>query len=193
MDNSSKWKDLKYSRSQREKRAREKNLLKDGEKQLLITNFYEFVDQIKNYIQEKNILIESIEDFDKNMNWKETRVERVIKNTNPSVLLNALCKASISNSCSKSTHSNRYDESLKKFCVFLYFVGGRLLYETLQANLINSLPSITTLNRFISSKKGNVVEGEYRFLQLKEYLEKNKLPLSVWISEDATRITGKIE
>lgn len=34
---------------------------------------------------------------------------------------------------------------------------------------------------------------EYRFNQLKNFLEKNKLPLCVWISEDATRITGKIE
>lgn len=83
--------------------------------------------------------------------------------------------------------------SLKKFCVFLYFVGGRLLYEILQSNLTNSLPAISTLNRFISLNKEYFIEGEYRFNQLKDFLEKNKLPSCVWISEDATRITGKIE
>lgn len=38
-----------------------------------------------------------------------------------------------------------------------------------------------------------MIEGEYRFPQLKNFLIKNNLPLCVWISEDATGITGKIE
>lgn len=77
---------------------------------------------------------------------------------------------------------------------FSLFVGGRLLYETLQANLTNSSPTNgTTLNRFISLNKDNIVEGEFRSGQLKEFLKKNKLPMCVWISEDATRITIKIE
>lgn len=154
--------------------------MKYGEKQLLITNLYEFVDQVGNFIKQNNSLLESIEVLEKSTPiWTETQVESIFKKTNTSVLLKALCKASSKNVNSKSKHCNRYDDSLKQFCVFLYFVGGRLLYETLQANLTNSLPTITTLNRFISLNKDNIVEGEFRFGQLKEFLEKNKLPMCV--------------
>lgn len=91
----------------------------------------------------------------------------MLKKTDTSILLKLLSNAAIDNSKSSSKNANRYNESLKNVCVFLYFVGGRLLYETLQANLTNAIPSISSLNRFISSKKENVVEGEFRFLQLK--------------------------
>lgn len=56
-------------------------------------------------------------------------------------------------------------------------MDGRLLCETLQANLENTLQSITTLYRFISTKKCNVVEGEYRFDTLKMFLEEINLPM----------------
>lgn len=104
-----------------------------------------------------------------------------------------MCEAALNNSKTASKNANRYNESLKKFCVFLYFVGGRLLYKTLQSNLLNSLPSITSLNRFISSRRDIVVEGEYRFKQLKQFVLEKDLPLCVWVSEDATRLTSKIE
>lgn len=68
-----------------------------------------------------------------------------------------------------------------------------MLYKTLQVNLSNFLPAISTLLNFISTYKDNVVEGEYRFHELKDFLVKYNLPLCVWISENATRITGKIE
>ncbi|KAL4153942.1 hypothetical protein QTP88_001775 [Uroleucon formosanum] len=42
-------------------------------------------------------------------------------------------------------------------------------------------------------KKNSIIEGEFRFGQLEEFLEKNKLPMCVWIREDAVRITSKIE
>lgn len=49
--------------------------------------------------------------------------------------------------------SNKYSDSIKKFAIYLFFVGGRLLYETLQANLNYSLPSISSLFRFMASDK----------------------------------------
>lgn len=135
-----------------------------------------------------------MDDLEKNMpSWEKTPTELMLKKTDTSILLKLLSNAAIDNSKSSSKNANRYNESLKKFCVFLYFVGGRLLYETLQTNLTNAIPSISSLNRFISSKKENVVEGEFRFLQLKEFLIERNLPLCVWVSEDATRLVGKIE
>lgn len=135
-----------------------------------------------------------MEDLQKSMPpWKETPAELMLKKTDTSTLLKSLCNAALNNSKTASKNANRYNESLKKFCVFLYFVGGRLLYETLQSNLVNSLPSISSLNRFISLKKDVVVEGEYRFKQLKTFLTERDLPLCIWVSEDATRLTSKIE
>lgn len=168
--------------------------MNDGENQPLITNYYKTVDQINKYINENNIFNESLEDLKNNMPpWEEISVETFIKKTNTSTLLKSICNSALRNSNFASSNANRYDESLKKFCVFLYFVGGRLLYETLQSNLTNSLPSISSLNRFISTQKQNIVEGEYRFKELKEFLLERNLPLCIWVSEDATRLASKIE
>jgi hypothetical protein len=40
---------------------------------------------------------------------------------------------------------------------------------------------------------GQVEEGTFRFQQLKSFLNERRLPNAVWISEDATRITGRVE
>lgn len=142
----------------------------------------------------KTIFKGSLDDLQKTLpSWEELRAEKFLKETDTSLLLKLLCKSAIKNSSSTSKNANRYEESLKKCCVFLYFVGGRLLYETLQANLPNSLPTISSLNRFISSKKDIVVEGEYRFKQLKTFLLERDLPFYVWVSEDSMRLTSKIE
>ena len=76
--------------------------------------------------------------------------------------------------------------------MYLYLVGGRLLYETLHANLKGSLPSITTLSRLISSSS-LIEEGRFRFAELAQFLQERNLRPVVWISEDATKIVSKIQ
>lgn len=88
---------------------------------------------------------------------------------------------------------NCYEESLKKFSVYIYYIGGKLLYETLQANLKGILPSISTLYRFTSTMSNKIAEGEVNFRELNTYFNKKTIPKYIWVSEDATRITGKIE
>lgn len=46
---------------------------------------------------------------------------------------------------------------------------------------------------YISQNKSRFIEGELRCSKLKSYLEILKLPLRVWLSEDATSIVSKIE
>ncbi|XP_067210201.1 uncharacterized protein [Linepithema humile] len=70
-------------------------------------------------------------------------------------------------------------------------LGGRLLYETLYKNL--PLPSPTSISRYLQENGQKIVEGELRCDQLKSYLRERNLPPTIWISEDATRITGKIQ
>jgi len=94
---------------------------------------------------------------------------------------------------SKYKHRNRFDEELKKLSTYIFIVGGRLLYETLHANMDRVLPSITTIFRYLDNTQSKVIEGSFRFNELRVHLIKKNLPLKIWISEDATRITGKIE
>lgn len=138
----SKWKDPKYNRSNREKRRYEKSLLSDDKIQLVMTDFYEMVNSVKAVMVKSSILKDSLEDLKQNSPlWVQTDAEKLLENTMPSTFLQSLIKSSINNSSSTSKNSNRYKKTMKQFSVFLYFVGGRFLYETLQANLENSLPS----------------------------------------------------
>jgi len=79
------------------------------------------------------------------------------------------------------------------FSTYIFIVGGRLLYETLHANMDRVLPSITTIFRYLDNTQSKVIESSFRFNELRVHLIKKNLPLKIWISEDATRITGKIE
>ncbi|KAK3911470.1 30S ribosomal protein S4E [Frankliniella fusca] len=88
----------------------------------------------------------------------------------------------------KSSSGERYEEDVKLFSLYLFIVGGRGLYEFLRANLPKSLPCISTLERALKESSKPIIEGVFRFQELKEFLVANNLPLKVSISEDGTRI-----
>lgn len=88
---------------------------------------------------------------------------------------------------------NKYDDTLKKFATYLFYTGGRLLYESLQSNLKNALPSISALSRFWHDTAPPLEEGEIDFVGLVKHCDDRNIPKIVWLAEDATRITGKIE
>lgn len=86
----------------------------------------------------------------------------------------------------------RFDELTKMFSSYIFLLSGLLAYETLNANLPLSIPSVSTVHRFLKDNGPNVVEGKMRTEELLQYLKSRNLPLRVSISEDATRITAKI-
>lgn len=88
-------------------------------------------------------------------------------------------------------HGNKFTEPLKLFSLYIFIVGGRMLYELLHANLQNILPSITTINRCLD-KESNIVDGIVRLKELKLFLSKRNYPLSVFISEDQTAIIKNV-
>lgn len=51
----------------------------------------------------------------------------------------------------------RYTNSLKLFATYLYMIGGRMLYETLSANL--PLPSLSIMSRTINNNDDPIIEG----------------------------------
>lgn len=86
----------------------------------------------------------------------------------------------------------RHGDTMKMFAAYMKMLSGPLAYETLHANLPYSLPSTSKVDKFMSEKGPHIIEGVLRTKEVKEYLSDRKLPLKVWISEDATRITPKV-
>ncbi|XP_039308140.1 uncharacterized protein LOC120358322 isoform X1 [Solenopsis invicta] len=91
----------------------------------------------------------------------------------------------------RKKHGNKFTSPLKLFSLYIFIVGGRVLYELLHANLQSILPSITTINRLID-KESNIVNGIVRLKELKLFLIKRNYPLNVFISEHQTAIIKNI-
>lgn len=85
----------------------------------------------------------------------------------------------------------RYTEEMKLFCIYMRILGGRLFYETFKANNVNSVPSLSAVNRYIIKSKSRYLEGHLRCEELRDYLISQNLPLIVSLSEDATRIINR--
>jgi len=195
--NENKWKSSKYQRSEREKRRRERSLVTGEFKQTLITNYIPVLDEVSKLMENnenlRNMLVRNIEETEgDNVLSGVLSVRSAVLDSNS--LLKCLYECAEKNQkSSKYKHRNRFDEELKKFSTYIFIVGGRLLYETLHANMDRVLPSITTIFRYLDNTQSKVIEGSFRFNELRVHLIKKNLPLKIWISEDATRITGKIE
>lgn len=106
-----------------------------------------------------------------------------------SYFMQQLYKSAIRNS--KREKGNRYDSSLNLFCCYLFTIGGRLMYETLAANL--PIPTVHSVTHKIRNIVCDMMEGVCRFKELKTFLLSRGLPLIVWLSEDATRITERVQ
>lgn len=85
----------------------------------------------------------------------------------------------------------RYTDEMKNIGAYLYLMGGRKDYEELVVNL--GLPSVSTIINHIGKSCEKVLEGQLRVIQLKKFLEKQGLPLFVFISEDGTKLTPRIK
>lgn len=72
-------------------------------------------------------------------------------------------------------------------------LSGKLAYETFKTNARHAVPSIISIDRYIAKVKSTVVEGVLRIDALLEYLTARQLPKRVALSEDATRITNRIQ
>lgn len=87
----------------------------------------------------------------------------------------------------------RYANQTKMIAAYIRMICGRLAYNTIQKNLQGVLPSIVSTNRYIKSPDSCIVEGEIRGKQLLKYLKDRGLPLVIVLSDDATRVVGRIQ
>lgn len=109
----------------------------------------------------------------------------------PIVLDKIICEAKKNES--KNKHGYRYSESIKEVASFWRMLGGKNAFESLQSNFLSALPSISTTNRYINETDGYIREGVLRSHELLSYLGSRNLPFVVSISEDATRISGRVQ
>lgn len=93
----------------------------------------------------------------------------------------------------RSKHGHRFDIEHKMFCAYIRLLSGKLAYETMHANMPKALPSISTVDLFIDQTQAVIREGVLRADELLAYLNAHDLPLAVGLSEDATRISNRIQ
>lgn len=117
-----------------------------------------------------------------------------IKNTETKAqfLLNRLLANAVRNA-NRKKEGHRYDDTDKLFASYLRMLIGPMAYETLYRNLEGALPSLSSANRYIRASNCHMTEGILRGDELCVYLKQRKQPLIVSLSEDATRIVGKVQ
>lgn len=87
----------------------------------------------------------------------------------------------------------RYNEELKLFMAHLRMVGGPYAYENFRANNVGAVPSVSAINQYIADRRSYFEGGVVRIEELNNYLSNLHLPKIFSLSEDATRITGRVQ
>lgn len=178
------WKHSFYSRRERTRRKLEKCVSDNS----YLTDFFPIVEQIREdlgkYISNSNNMLEVESPLFNSVELSENSCEKKVN-----TLISLLIKHSGNDTKYKG---QRYEKQLKQFCCYLFIIGGKLLYETIHANLKNIIPSFRVIKREIEDNQ-NITEGKLRFEELALFLEERNYPKNIWISEDQTAINSRIE
>lgn len=73
--------------------------------------------------------------------------------------------------CCRKKPGYRFDDIAKMFSAYIFMLSGRLAYETLNANFPLSIPSVSTVSRFLKDNGPKVIEGVMRTHELVEFEE----------------------
>ena len=71
----------------------------------------------------------------------------------------------------KSKQGQRYNDTVKKFAMLLFTLGGKSAYQFVRMNIVGALPSLTILSTFMSTTDCMITEGQFRFNALKKYTD----------------------
>lgn len=168
-------------------RARYRSIDKN---QSLITDYFKVINDIEELLKKNKKLESCIENLLADGKVSKINEETELHPHTTYDILNALVTTASKNS-NKKLSGYRYSDAIKKFSAYIFMLGGRWCYETLQKNI--ALPSPTSVSRYLHEHGPHIVEGQLRCQELNEYLQERNLPLYVWLSEDATRITGRVQ
>lgn len=112
--------------------------------------------------------------------------------TKAQFFLNRLLANAVRNA-NRKKEGHRYDDTDKLFASYLRMIIGPMAYETLYRNLEGALPSLSSANRYVRASNCHMTEGILRCEELDVYLKQRKQPPIVSLSEDATRMVGKVQ
>ena len=98
----------------------------------------------------------------------------------------------VTSNLTKSMNHFRYNDTINKFALSLYILGGKLIYEFIRLNLPGSLLNLTILNKLISNSNSEISESEFRFDHLQKHCENLNVQY-VFGSEDAIGVIKKIK
>ena len=175
----SKWKCEKYSRLERNRRQLGRHI--SGQSR--ITTHYPILNEVEALLQSNQEIISELSARCQEL----SDIVNCPEKPKLPVLLQMLMDAAQKNA-DREKHGNRYELDIKYFACYLFIIGGPLVYEFVAKNMIGAIPSSSDTETFLLESSVPVKEGYFRFLELKEFLISNGLPLKVWISEDGTRI-----
>lgn len=116
----------------------------------------------------------------------------ICTNTRTHYVLNKLLETAKQNSL-RPKQGYRFDNEVKNWSSYIRMRAGPMAYNDIQRNLEGALPALSSTNRYIRRSNQSIVEGVLRCEELLLYLTERKLPLAVTLSEDATRIVGRVQ
>jgi len=88
----------------------------------------------------------------------------------------------------QSSNHFRYSESIKKFAICLYILGGKQCYEFIRLNMPGGIPTLTTLDDLINNSNMTLTEAEFKFDSLQQFQSGFG-----FCSEDTTGVIPKVE
>lgn len=159
--------------------------------QTKISNYFDFLNEIQILSGRYQQLQDAFLNIKNNLEKHNASASSALAVENNSSLLDILLKSAEKNT-GRIKNGYRHDDTMKMFMCYVKMLGGRLLYETLHANFSTSIPSPSVINKFIAEKGQRITEGLLRSKEVAQHLRLNGLPLLVCVSEDGTRMVGKI-
>lgn len=101
--------------------------------------------------------------------------------------------ASMKRNTGHAAQGHRFEQDMKLICTYMRIISGKLAYESLSANTSPAVPSSRSINRYIYRSRTNVIKGVVRGKELKDHMLALNAEPFVNLSEDATRINGRVK
>ena len=84
-----------------------------------------------------------------------------------------------------------YNDSIRDFASCVFILGGRNVYEFMRLNIPGFFPSLPLIENSLNSTTNRMVEGDFRYSLMSDYLSSQKTNL-IFASEDCTAVVPRI-